>query len=88
MSTTCGAILVAFACNSGNRLTVAQHIQITYLAPATLGETLTAAATELALQGRSGTYDVTVTGADNRQIALFRGHSRSLQGQHFDEEPK
>ncbi|WP_299608644.1 hydroxyphenylacetyl-CoA thioesterase PaaI [uncultured Tateyamaria sp.] len=76
----------AFACNTYNMLTVAQQNQITYLTPGQPGELLTATATETARQGRSGTYDVTVTGADNRQIALFRGLSRTIQGTHFDED--
>ncbi|WP_147109599.1 hydroxyphenylacetyl-CoA thioesterase PaaI [Tateyamaria sp. syn59] len=75
----------AFACNSYNRLTVAQSNQITYLAPGQLDEVLTATATEVAREGRSGTYDVTVTGADTRQIALFRGLSREISGTHFEE---
>jgi acyl-CoA thioesterase len=29
---------------------------------------------------------VTVTGADGRKVALFRGLSRTIQGQHFEEE--
>lgn len=77
----------AFACNSYNRLVVAQDNQITYLAPAQPGEHLTATASEAALTGRSGIYDVTVTGADDRQIALFRGLSRQIKGQHFEEPP-
>ena len=77
----------AFACNSYNRLVVAQDNQITYLAPAQPGEHLTATASEPALPGRSGVYDVTVTGADDRQIALFRGLSRQIKGQHFEEPP-
>ena len=76
----------AFACNTYNQLTVAQQNQITYLTPGHAGETLTATARESARQGRSGTYDVTVTGADDRQIALFRGLSRTISGTHFDED--
>ena len=76
----------AFACNSHNRKAVAQQNQITYLAPGKEGETLTATATEVSLSGRSGVYDVTVTGADGRSIALFRGLSRTVNGQHFPEE--
>ncbi|WP_299202973.1 hydroxyphenylacetyl-CoA thioesterase PaaI [uncultured Tateyamaria sp.] len=77
----------AFACNTYNQITVAQQNQITYLAPGKADEVLTATATETARQGRSGTYDVTVTGADGRQIALFRGLSRTITGTHFDEDP-
>ncbi|MEL7099250.1 MAG: hydroxyphenylacetyl-CoA thioesterase PaaI [Pseudomonadota bacterium] len=76
----------AFACNSYNRLAVAQSNTITYLSPGQPGDTLTAMAREVALAGRSGTYDVTVTGADGTPIALFRGLSRIINGTHFDEE--
>lgn len=77
---------MAFASNTYNILMVAQNNQITYLAPGMSGETLTACATETARQGRSGIYDVTVTGNDGRKIAVFRGQVRSIKGQHFDEE--
>jgi acyl-CoA thioesterase len=36
--------------------------------------------------GRSGVYDVAVSGSDGRTIALFRGLSRTIQGQLFSEE--
>lgn len=75
----------AFACNSYNQITVAQENQITYLSPGQDGEVLTATATEQAKTGRSGVYDVVVTGGDGRKVALFRGLSRTLKGQHFDE---
>ena len=75
----------AFACNSYNQVTVAQENQITYLSPGQAGETLIAKATEVARTGRSGVYDVTVTGADGRKVALFRGLSRTIKGQHFEE---
>lgn len=76
----------AFACNSYNRNTVAQQNQITYLSPGAAGELLTATAREVSLSGRSGIYDVVVTGEDGRQVALFRGLSRTVKGQHFAEE--
>jgi acyl-CoA thioesterase len=76
----------AFACNSYNQLVVAQQNQITYVAPGREGEMLTATATETSRTGRSGVYDVTVTGEDGRTVALFRGLSRTIKGQHFDEE--
>ncbi|KPN65025.1 Acyl-coenzyme A thioesterase PaaI [Aliiroseovarius sp. xm-m-379] len=75
----------AFACNSYNQRVVAQHNSITYLAPGQLGECLTATATETSRTGRSGIYDVVVTGGDGRQVALFRGHSRQIKGTHFEE---
>ncbi|MGP6088493.1 hydroxyphenylacetyl-CoA thioesterase PaaI [Antarctobacter jejuensis] len=76
----------AFACNSYNQLTVAQENQITFLAPGQLGERLTATAQEQARSGRSGVYDVTVTGGDGRTVALMRGLSRTVKGQLFAED--
>jgi acyl-CoA thioesterase len=76
----------AFACNSHNRVAVAQHNSITYLSPGQRGEVLRAEAVEVSLTGRSGLTDVTVTGGDGRKVALFRGASRQIKGQHFDEE--
>ncbi|MFN4059254.1 MAG: hydroxyphenylacetyl-CoA thioesterase PaaI [Paracoccus hibiscisoli] len=70
----------AFACNTVDQRSVGQHAAITYLAPARAGDRLTATATERARQGRSGLYDVTVTGADGTLIAEFRGHSRTVKG--------
>ena len=74
----------AFACNSRNEKSVAQHCGITYLRPAKLGMRLVADAQERSRSGRSGIYDVTVT-ADGEVIAEFRGASRSI-GEKFLEE--
>jgi len=76
----------AFACNSYNQLAVAQENQITFLSPGRKGERLTAVAAEAAKTGRSGVYDIIVTGGDGRKVALFRGLSRIIKGQHFEEE--
>ncbi|MEX0281541.1 MAG: hydroxyphenylacetyl-CoA thioesterase PaaI [Arenibacterium sp.] len=76
----------AFACNSYNQVTVAQENQITFLSPGRGGERLTAHAAETARSGRSGVYDVTVTGEDGRKVAVFRGLSRTINGQNFEEE--
>lgn len=75
----------AFACNSRNQATVAQHNQISYLAPGREGDVLTAHAREVNLSGRSGLYDVTVTNQDAVVIAEFRGASRAIRGQLFEE---
>lgn len=77
----------AFACNSYNQITVAQHNAITYTSPAKLGDRLTATAVEISRAGRSGVYDVTVTAQDGRVVALFRGGSRTIRGTNFPEEP-
>lgn len=76
----------AFACNSRNAKTVAQHNVISYTAPAQAGDRLTATARELSLAGRSGIYDVTVTNQDSKLIAEFRGFSRAIGGTLFDED--
>ena len=75
----------AFACNSYNKIVVAQHNTITFIAPGRLGDVLTAEAREVTRYGRSGIYDVTVTDQNGRLIAEFRGNSRALEGQHFEE---
>ncbi len=75
----------AFACNSYNQAVVAQHNSITYLAPAKRGDILTATATEVARAGRNGIYDVRVTNQNDTVIAEFRGNSRTIKGQHFEE---
>jgi len=75
----------AFACNSHNTLTVAQHCSVTFLAPGREGDRLTATAREVTLAGRSGIYDVTVSREDGVAIAEFRGLSRMVAGTHFEE---
>ncbi|MGZ0186592.1 MAG: hydroxyphenylacetyl-CoA thioesterase PaaI [Alphaproteobacteria bacterium] len=71
----------AYACNGDNNATLAQHAQITFVAPGQAGETLIAEAQELSKTGRSGLYDVEVRGADGRLVAAFRGASRTIKGQ-------
>jgi len=68
----------AFACNTYNKVTVAQHCSITYIAPGSLGDVLTATARELSKQRRSGIYDISLTREDGTVIAEFRGHSRTI----------
>ena len=75
----------AFACNSRNQNTVAQTNTITYIAPGRVGDRLTATAREISLTGRSGIYDVTVTNQNGTVIAEFRGNSRAIKGQLFEE---
>ncbi len=76
----------AFACNTYDEVTVAAGFDITFVAPARLGDELLAAAVERTRVGRSGLYDVTVTchrGTDDIVIAEFRGRSRSLGRSHL-----
>ena len=58
---------------------------ISYLAPGRLGDRLTAVAEEVQLKGRSGIYDVTVTNQEGTVIAEFRGMSRAIPGNLFEE---
>ena len=69
----------AFACNSRNRVTVAQACDIVVVAPARRGDVLVASASERTTFGRNAIYDITVTRGDE-VIAEFRGRSRQLSG--------
>ncbi|MEM1039044.1 MAG: hydroxyphenylacetyl-CoA thioesterase PaaI [Pseudomonadota bacterium] len=73
----------AFACNTYNQHTVAQHCAVTFLAPGHLGDTLTATASERQRATRSGIYDVTIHNQSGETIAEFRGHSRTVKGTHL-----
>jgi acyl-CoA thioesterase len=65
----------AYACNACNRATVAQGAQISFVAPARLGEVLIASAREQSRSGRIGIYDVEIAKDDGTVVALFRGTS-------------
>jgi acyl-CoA thioesterase len=68
----------AFACNTFNRVTVAQAASIDFLRPVAIGERLQAEARMLHQGGRSGVYDVGIHRADGTLVAAFRGNSASL----------
>ena len=70
----------AFACNSHNRVTVAAGAAIDFLAPARLGDELTAIAEERTRSTRTGLYDVSVYNQAGALIAMFRGRSHELGG--------
>jgi len=68
----------AIACNSRGKVTVAAGFDVTFLEAGRIGDLLIAEASEVALRGRSGVYDVTVIReADGVVIAAFRGRSRA-----------
>ena len=75
----------AFACNSRNQSTVAQHNTISYTAAVKLGDVLTATAKEISLIGWNGIYDVEVTNQEGLAVAQFRGCSRAIRGTLFEE---
>lgn len=71
----------AYACNSHNKVTVANNCVITFIASAREGDVLTADAVERHRGGRSGVCDVTVTDQWGKLIAVFRGHSTQIKGE-------
>ena len=74
----------AFACNSRNVASVAQHCSITYVSAGCEGERLVVECRETNLTGRFGIYDATVTGGDGRVVAIFRGYSAAVRGNVID----
>lgn len=77
--TTLADSAFAFACNSYNELTVAAGIVVDFVAPAREGDLLTADAREVALAGRTGVYDVTVTNQRGEVVAVLRGRSYRMK---------
>ena len=72
----------AFACNTGDRVTVAAGASIEFLRPASAGDQLTATAVERSRGGTAGVYDVSVTNQDGVEIAVFRGRSHATRRPH------
>ena len=75
----------AFACNSHGHNTVAAGAAIEFLAPARVGDLLTASASERWRAGRSGIYEVEVRNDRGEAVALFRGRSHQVAGRLVDE---
>jgi acyl-CoA thioesterase len=69
----------AFACNSGNQLTVASGYSIDIVAGAREGDRLQAQARQVAGTGRTGLYDVQVRNQRDELIAEFRGRAYRLK---------
>jgi acyl-CoA thioesterase len=70
----------AYACNSYNEMTVASGFDVDFMAPARLGDVLSAAAVEVSKAGRVGVYDAQVTNQRGERIAVFRGRSYTIKG--------
>jgi acyl-CoA thioesterase len=68
----------AFACNSHGDATVAAGAAIDFVAPAHVGERLTATARERHRGRRTGVYDIEVTRGTGELVAFFRGRSHRL----------
>jgi acyl-CoA thioesterase len=73
-----------YACNSDNHRAVAGGVDINFLAPAFLGDVLTAVGHQRQQGGRSGIYDIEVANQDGKLVALFRGRSVRIKGHFFD----
>ena len=76
----------AYACNSFNHRAVAAGVDINFLAPAHLGDTLTAHGHARHQGGRSGVYDIEVTNQAGKLIAVFRGRAARIKGHFFETE--
>lgn len=70
----------AFACNSRNEVTVASGIVVDFLAPVYEGDLLRAECHEVALTGRTGVYDITVTNQHGKVVVVMRGRSHTVKG--------
>jgi acyl-CoA thioesterase len=70
----------AFACNTYDAVTVAAGCDVVFVTSARAGDELVAEAQERVRFGRSGVYDVTVSGKDGLPVAEFRGLSRTIGG--------
>lgn len=71
----------ACACNSWGPVSVAAGCDIVFVAPARLGDVLTAGARVRSRYGRNGIYDATVMHGD-RLVAEFRGRSHQVREPH------
>ena len=78
--TTLADSAFAFACNSYNELTVASGFGVDLVAPARLGDVLTARCVEVSKAGRTGVYDADVTNQRGERVAVFRGRSYTMKG--------
>jgi acyl-CoA thioesterase len=68
---------MAFASNARGGTNLAAHAAIDWVAPARVGDALTAAATETFHDGRTGFYDVIVSGP-NGAVAIFHGRTKKV----------
>jgi acyl-CoA thioesterase len=60
---------------------VASGFAADFVAPARLGDVLTAVCVEATKAGRTGVYDAEVTNQRGERVALFRGRSYTIKGQ-------
>jgi len=70
----------AYACNACNERTVASGFSIDFLAPAHLGDLLTAHCVESSRGSRTGLYDAEILNQSGKRVAAFRGRSYAIKG--------
>ena len=75
------ACAFAYACNSRNESSVVASASIDFLKAAQVGDRLTAVASERAVSGHSGFYEVSVTNQDGDRTALYHGRAHRLKEQ-------
>jgi len=73
--TTLADTAFAHACNSYNRITVAQGLTIEFVRPAIVGDKLTAIATEQSRGKITGIYQVKVFNPQQKLVAIMSGKS-------------
>ncbi len=76
--------IFAYASNNRNQKMVSSGCYIDFIAPAFLGDQLTARAETTVQAGRNGIYDVLVTNQNEQIIAVFRGKSRTIPGLYIE----
>jgi len=76
---------MAFASCTSNETALATSAQVDWLAPARVGQVLTATATRAWSGGKSTIWDITVGTDDGTTIALFRGRTRKVGTPVIDE---
>jgi acyl-CoA thioesterase len=64
---------LAFACNNRNNLSVALETSISFTRQMKVGDVLTAEAKELHNGRSTGLYLITITNAEDLQVAVFKG---------------
>ena len=75
----------SYACNSYNKVTLAQNCDIDFLKPGKQNDELTAIAEERKRGRKTGLYDVTVSRSDGEILAQFRGRSFEIGGSVLEE---
>jgi acyl-CoA thioesterase len=69
---------MAFASCTSNETALATSAQVDWVAPARVGQTLTATARRQWSAGRTTIWDVEVTTDDGTTVAMFRGRTRKV----------